>query len=141
MRLIDTHCHIYSREFNDDRAAMMARAGNEAIVQMLMPAIDSSTHADMLEAEKTFSQCRSMMGLHPCSVKENYKEELKIAQQYFDQRQFVAVGETGLDFYWDLSFKNQQDEVFQQQIEWAFQFDIPVVLYSRNSIDDCIKTI
>ena len=81
------------------------------------------------------------MGLHPGSVKENYGEELRIVEEWFEKRPFVAVGETGLDFYWDLTYSKEQYEVFQQQIEWAAQFDIPVVIHSRNSIDECIGMI
>jgi TatD DNase family protein len=82
-----------------------------------------------------------MMGLHPCSVKEGYKQELDIVREYFGKRRFVAVGETGLDFYWDRTFTNEQYESFQTQIEMALQYDIPVVIHSRNSIDECIKVI
>ena len=142
MNLIDTHCHIYSAEFNEDRSVMVARADNEGITKMLMPAIDASTHDEMFRLEDSFpGKCLSMMGLHPCSVKENYEKELKIVEQNFSKRSFVAVGETGLDFYWDLSFTKQQYDVFQRQIEWALQHDIPIVIHSRNSMDECIEVI
>jgi len=142
MNLIDTHCHIYSDEFDLDRPEMMGRAEREGITKMLMPAIDSSTHSKMLGLEVEFpSRSLSMMGLHPCSVKENYREELRIVEQWFRTRRFVAVGETGLDFYWDLTYTNQQYEVFQQHIDWALEFEIPVVIHSRNSIDECIGMV
>jgi TatD DNase family protein len=142
MNLIDTHCHIYSAEFNADRPVMIARAENEGITKMLMPAIDASTHDEMFRVEDAFpGKCLSMMGLHPCSVKENYEKELKIAEQNFSKRSFVAVGETGLDFYWDLSFTKQQYDAFQRQIEWALQHHIPIVIHSRNSMDECIEVI
>ena len=142
MKLIDTHCHIYSTEFNADRSAMLSRAESEGITKMLMPAIDATTHDEMFMVESEFpNNCKSMMGLHPSSVKENYLEELRIVEQWFEKRSFVAVGETGLDFYWDLSFTKQQYEVFQQQIEWALQYDIPLVIHSRNSIDECIELV
>ena len=83
----------------------------------------------------------SMMGLHPCSVKENYQDELKVVEQHFEKKSFVAVGETGLDFYWDLTYAKQQHEVFQRQIELALKHDIPIVIHSRNSIDECIEMI
>jgi len=141
MKLIDTHCHIYSEEFNSDRLEMITRAGNEGISLMLMPAIDSGTNDAMFNVEKAFPGCISMMGLHPCSVKETFKEELAQVQKHFEDRKFVAVGETGLDYYWDLTFVDQQKQAFQQQIGWALQFDIPIVIHSRNSIDDCIEMI
>ena len=142
MSLIDTHCHIYSDEFDPDRPAMMGRAESEGITKMLMPAIDNSTHHQMLNLEAEFpGRCVSMMGLHPCSVKENYSEELRIVEQWLQKRPFVAVGETGLDFYWDLTYTKQQYEVFQRQIDWALEYEIPVVIHSRNSIDECIGMV
>jgi len=142
MKLIDTHCHIYSAEFNADRGAMLIRAENEGITKMLMPAIDASTHNEMFKVENEFpGKCISMMGFHPCSVKENYLEELRIAEQYLKKRPFAAVGETGLDFYWDLTYTKEQYEAFQQQIEWALQYDIPIVIHSRNSMDECIEVV
>jgi len=142
MNLIDTHCHIYSAEFDTDRSAMIARAENEGITKMLMPAIDAATHQAMFMVEDGYSdKCISMMGLHPCSVKDNFKEELKVVEQHFLKRAFAAVGETGLDFYWDLSFTKEQYLAFQQQIEWALQYNIPIVIHSRNSLDECIETI
>jgi TatD DNase family protein len=142
MSLVDTHCHIYSDDFDPDRPDMIARAESEGITKMLMPAIDSSTHEQMLHLEAEFpGKCLSMMGLHPCSVKENYNDELGVVEQWFKKRPFVAVGETGLDFYWDVTYTKQQYEVFQRQIDLALEFDIPVVIHSRNSIDDCIGII
>ena len=140
--IIDTHSHIYLPEFDADRADMLIKAENERVELILMPAIDNETHSDMLKVEKEFpGKCLSMMSLHPCSVKERYKQELKIVKDHFEKRRFVAVGETGLDFYWDKTFTKEQYESFQYQIELALQFDIPIVIHSRNSIDECIKVI
>jgi len=140
--IIDTHSHIYLPEFGEDRNSMLSRAENEGIRLILMPAIDNETHLSMLEIEAQYpGKCLSMMGLHPCSVKEGYEQELKIVKEYFEKRRFVAVGETGLDFYWDRTFTKEQYESFQIQIELAKQYDIPVVIHSRNSIDECIKVI
>ena len=121
---------------------MISRAENEGVGLTLMPAIDNQAHSDMLRIEEEFrGKCLSMMGLHPCSVKETYKAELKIVTDHFERRSFVAVGETGLDFYWDKTFTHEQYEAFQTQIEIAMQFDIPVIIHSRNSTDECIKVI
>jgi len=140
--IIDTHSHIYLPEFRDDLDQMLTRAENEAINLILMPAIDNETHQSMLEIEAQYpGKSLSMMGLHPCSVKEGYKQELKIVEEYLEKRRFVAVGETGLDFYWDRTFTKEQYASFQIQIELAKQYNIPVVIHSRNSIDDCIKVI
>ena len=140
--IIDTHSHIYLPEFDADRDAMLMRAENEGINLILMPAVDEETYLAMLKTEENFpGQCVSMMGLHPCSIKEGYKQELKKVEGYFEKRRFVAVGETGLDFYWDKTFTKEQYESFQTQIEWAKHYNIPVVIHSRNSIDECISTI
>ena len=140
--IIDTHSHIYLQEFDMDRPAMITRAENENIKIILMPAIDSTSHELMLHSEVEYGgKCRSMMGLHPCSVKEGYKGELELIRGYFEKRRFVAVGETGLDFYWDRTFTKEQYDSFQIQIGLALQYDIPVVIHSRNSIDECIQMI
>lgn len=140
--IIDTHSHIYLKEFDADRAEMLSRAEKEGVRSVLMPAIDSETHSPVLKAEADFKgKCIAMMGLHPCSVKENYKEELNIVREYFEKRNFIAVGETGLDFYWDLTFTKEQYESFNIQIEIALEYNIPVVIHSRNSTNECIKVI
>lgn len=139
---IDTHCHIYLPEFDPDREEMILRAENEGIGAMLMPAIDNETHDLMLKAESQFSdKCHSMMGLHPCSVKEGYKNELKIVRDYFEKRSFVAVGETGLDFFWDLTFTKEQYEAFHTQVEMTLEYNIPIVIHSRNSLNESINVI
>ena len=142
MQLIDTHCHIYVKEFDGDRQAMLQRAGEAGVVKMLMPAIDSREHENMLGLEKEKPGiCVAMMGVHPCSVKDNYREELDLAGSWLQKRAFIAVGEIGLDFYWDLSFKAQQYQAFHEQIEWALQYDIPIVIHSRESTDECIQVV
>lgn len=142
MMLIDTHSHIYLPEFENDRAPMLERAEKEGIKKILMPAIDSSTHGTMIKLEEdNIESCLSMMGLHPCSVKENPEIELKTALDFLEKRSFIAIGETGLDFYWDKTFIQQQYMAFHKQVEWALHFDIPVVIHSRNSIDECIGVV
>lgn len=142
MNLIDTHSHIYVSEFDADRVEMMKRAEKEGVTKIFLPAIDSDTHEKMLQTEADFAGiCHSMMGLHPCSVKENYKEELELIQEYLKKRPFKAVGEIGLDFYWDKTFTTQQYEVFHQQIEWALAYSLPIVIHSRNATDECIKVV
>jgi len=142
MRLIDTHAHIYLTEFDTDRALVYKRAEIEGVGKILLPAIDSSSHTAMLKVEQENSKdFFSMMGVHPCSIKMNYPEELRIARDFLEKRSFVAIGEIGLDFYWDLTFSEQQYKAFHTQIEWALHFDIPIVIHSRNSIDECIKIV
>ncbi|MEI9809792.1 MAG: TatD family hydrolase [Bacteroidota bacterium] len=142
MRIIDTHSHIYLDEFSTDLPGLVEKSDKVGVINVLMPAIDSATHTKMLDTEQRFpSFCTSMMGLHPCSVKENYVDELNIVEGWLAKRKFIAIGETGLDFYWDLHFKDQQYDAFQRQIDWALQYDIPVVIHSRNSTDECIRMV
>jgi TatD DNase family protein len=142
IRLIDTHAHIYADEFDADLTAVIKRSTDAGITKIIMPAIDTTCHEKMLRVEKDFPDtCNSMMGLHPCYVKDNYKEELAVAETYLTKRKFVAVGEIGLDFYWDVTFKEQQYAAFQQQIEWALHYDIPIAIHSRNATDECIAVV
>lgn len=140
--IIDTHAHIYSQELLPDVATMLKRAEEAGVEKILMPAIDSHTHVDMLHLESTYpTSCSSMMGLHPTSVKENYEEELHLVDKYLQTRKFIAIGETGLDFYWDTTYKQQQYNAFEQQIQWAIQYNMPIVIHSRNSINECIELV
>jgi TatD DNase family protein len=139
--LIDTHAHIYLSEFDNDRPEIMREAEEAGVQAIYLPAIDSSTHEMMLQIQAQYPICKSMMGLHPCSVKENYKEEIEIVKAYLMQRNFVAIGEIGLDFYWDKTFTHQQYEAFHQQVELAIKYDVPIVIHSRNAIDECIEVV
>ncbi|WP_346236885.1 TatD family hydrolase [Niabella insulamsoli] len=139
---IDTHAHVYSEQFLADNEASIQRAAAARVEVILMPAIDSQTHEAMLRCEREGPvTCKSMMGLHPCSVTADFEKELAVAEKYFQSRKFVAVGETGLDFYWDTTFKDQQLAAFNQQMEWAIQYDIPVVIHSRNATAVCIEAV
>jgi len=139
--LIDTHAHIYLPEFDEDREEIIKAAEFAGIKEIYLPAIDSSTHEMMLQTESQFPSCKSMMGLHPCSVKENFSEEIAIIKEYLANREFIAVGEIGLDFYWDKTFTEQQYKAFHQQIELALQHRLPIVIHSRNAIDECIDVV
>lgn len=142
MTLIDSHTHIYLPEFDADRTAMIDRARAQGVEKLLLPAIDSQTHSKQLEVEAGYpDRCLSMMGLHPCSAKENVEEELRIVRQYLDQRRFVAIGEIGLDLYWDKDHLDQQYLAFERQIQWALEFDLPIVIHSRDSMERCIEVV
>lgn len=139
--LIDTHAHIYLPEFDQDREEILKRANAEGVLAICLPAIDSSTHEAMLQAEKDYPVCRSMIGLHPCSVKEDFEKELSIIEQYLEKRAFIAIGEIGLDFYWDKIFMCQQYKAFHRQLEMAQENNLPVVIHSRNATDECIDVV
>jgi TatD DNase family protein len=142
MMMIDTHCHLYHEDFNEDRQKVIERAEAENVGGFYLPAIDSTVIDAMLQMEKDFpGRCFAMMGLHPCSVKENYTEELLIAEQWLNKRKFAAIGETGLDFYWEKTFIPQQYDAFKTQAGWAKKYKIPLIIHSRQSTQECIDVI
>jgi len=142
MKLIDTHCHLYAQEFNDDRDAMIERAIQQGVEQFYLPAIDSTEINGMLALEEKYpGVCIAMMGLHPCYVKENYQAELAIVNDWLDKRPFAAVGEIGLDFYWDSNFKEQQYEAFNLQMNWALAKNLPIVIHTRNAMQETIDMV
>lgn len=134
MRLIDTHAHLYAEQFAEDRDEMIQRALEAGVEKMYLPNIDSGSIAAMLQLEKDYPEhCFAMMGLHPCSVNENYKEELSIVESWLEKRDFCAVGEIGVDLYWDKTFQHAQEKVFLIQCEWAKKKDIPIVIHTREA--------
>jgi len=138
----DTHTHLYDETLIADEAAMIQRALDAGVLKMYMPNCNSETIEGMMRlAGKYPKHCFPMMGLHPCYVKEDYKKELDIIKTYLQKEKFYAVGEIGLDYYWDLTYKNQQVEVFETQIDWALQYKLPIVIHSREATQDCIDIV
>ncbi len=142
MRLIDTHCHLYLKEFAGDIGETIQRAEREGVEKFYLPAIDSSVLGDLLALEERFpGKCVAMIGLHPCSVKADYETELRLVEEWLARRPFAAVGEIGLDFHWDRSFEKEQYDAMRRQIEMARQYDIPVVIHSRESMAQSIGVV
>lgn len=142
MKFIDTHCHLYLPEFEADAADMMGRAFEKGVEKFYLPAIDSHTQHPLLLFEKDYpGHCFAMAGLHPCSVNEHYEQELRMVEEQLNHRRFAAIGEIGLDFYWDRSFDEQQYLCFRKQIGWALQYKMPIVIHSRDSIEQCITLV
>lgn len=142
MEIIDTHCHLYLADFTEDIDGVLQRADIEGVTKFYLPAVDSETTEQLISLEKRFpGQCIAMMGLHPCSVKENYLEELSLVRHWLEQRNFAAVGEIGLDFYWDKTFTEQQIAAFEQQIDWAKEYQLPIVIHSRDAMQECIEVV
>jgi TatD DNase family protein len=142
MKYIDTHAHIYSDEFISDRDAMLEASFEAGLDRIYMPNIDHTSIDGMLELEQKYAgKCIAMMGLHPCYVKKDFQKELYIVEDWLSKRPFSAIGEIGLDFYWDVTFKEQQIEAFKIQIEWAKKLDRPIVIHCRNSIDETIDIV
>ncbi len=140
--MIDTHCHLYVDEFKADIQAVIKRAGDEGVNKFYLPAIDSSEIENMLQLEAEFpDKCFAMMGLHPCSVKENHLDELAIVEDWLSKRKFAAIGEIGLDFYWDKTFIVQQFAAFRYQIELSLTYKLPIVIHTRNAMQEAIEVV
>lgn len=142
MILVDTHCHLYLDEFKTDIHEVMMRAQDADVKYFYLPAIDSTTHTQMNEFEDNYpGKCFSMMGLHPCSVKGNVNDELDVVEKWLGTRKYAAIGEIGLDFYWDKSFMNDQYLAFNRQMQWALDLSMPIVIHTRNAMDETIKAV
>lgn len=143
--ITDTHSHIYADQFKEDQKEVIKRAIDTGVSRMFMPNIDSSSIDAMLNVHRQFpDHCFPMMGLHPCSVNKNWKVELETVYNWLfeqDEQKFVAVGEIGLDYHWDTTFKEEQKKAFETQIEWAKKLNLPIVIHVRDSFDDAIEIV
>jgi TatD DNase family protein len=140
--ITDTHTHLYSEQFDEDREDMIQRAKDAGVSRFFIPAIDSSYTESMFALEKENpNDVFLMMGLHPTSVKENYLEELAHVKNWIDKRIFYAIGEIGIDLYWDKSFLVQQQEAFRTQIKWAKEKKIPIVIHCREAFDEIFEIL
>lgn len=138
----DSHTHLYHFAFEDDRDQMIQRAIDSGVIRMLLPNIDSSSIGPLFAlAERFPDHCFPMMGLHPTSVKENYKEELKRIEEALGHKDFIAIGETGIDLYWDKTFLKEQEEAFITQIAWAMELDLPLVIHARDSFQEIFSVL
>ncbi|WP_301922461.1 TatD family hydrolase [Ferruginibacter sp.] len=142
MKLIDTHCHLYSEEFEKDIETVIGNAVETGVEKFYLPSIDSASMKSMFNLEEKYpGQCIAMMGLHPCYVKENYQDELALVQHWLTKRKFAAVGEIGLDFYWDKTFATEQYEAFRTQMEWAIENNLPIAIHTRNAMQETINIV
>jgi TatD DNase family protein len=142
MRLIDTHCHLYSNSFSGDIQEVIQRAEKEGVEKFYLPSVDSGSTEGLLALEERYpGRCIGMMGLHPTSVKAEYEVEMKRVGDWLGRRRWVAVGEIGLDFYWDKSFSVQQYDAFRRQIEWALHYDLPIVIHTRDAMAETIGVV
>jgi TatD DNase family protein len=140
--MIDSHCHLYLEEFDADIEKVIENANNNGITKFYLPAIDMSYTQRMQALENKFPEkCFAMAGLHPCSVKENYDDEINHIHTQLSQRKYCAIGEAGLDFHWDKTFVKQQYECLEIQIELALQYNIPLILHTRNATEETIEVI
>ncbi len=142
MTYIDTHAHIYSRKFQHDLPETMQQIKDSGVDRIYMPNIDVESIPQMLQMEKDYPGiCIPMMGLHPCDVKEDWEAVLAEMEPWFEKRKFAAVGEIGTDLYWDKTLFEEQKEALRIQIGWAKKYNLPIVLHSRDSIDETIELV
>ncbi len=140
MTITDTHTHLYSEQFNEDRNEMIQRALDANVSRFFIPAIDSTYLPAMLDLEKSFPKNMFlMMGLHPTHVKENVEEELAFVKKWLDKRTFYAVGEIGIDLFWDKTFLKEQQYAFKQQIKWAKEKNLPIVIHCRDAFNEVFE--
>ena len=140
--MIDTHAHLYDPAFDADREAVVQRSLAAGVEKVFLPNCDSATIAPMMDLAAAYPEhCFPMMGLHPCYVKEGFEEELALIEGWLEKAMFAAVGEIGLDYYWDKTFVPQQKEAFNRQMGWAKDKGLPIVIHSRESTADCIAAV
>lgn len=142
MGFTDTHIHLYAEEFDRDRETLVRKAISNGIANFYLPNIDSSSIQTMLDLEKAYpDHCFAMMGLHPCSVKDNYMEELSLVRKWLEQRAFAGIGEIGLDLYWDKTHFKEQQEALSTQIQWALEYDYPIIIHCRSAMTELIELL
>lgn len=140
--MIDTHAHLYSDKLKADFDNVIESAFSVGITKIFMPNVDSRSIEAMLSVEERFPQyCFAMMGLHPCSVDKEVARELCIVEDWLAKRKFIAVGEIGIDLYWDKTFFEQQKEAFRLQTQWAKKYNLPIVVHTRNAMTETIALL
>ena len=142
MKLIDSHTHLYLDEFDDDREEVINRALDSGVAKCFLPNIDSSTITRMMNMRDEFPEvCYPMMGLHPTSVRDDFESELEIVEEWLEKEKFIAIGETGIDLYWDKTFRVQQEKAFERQLKLGLKYDLPVVIHARESFGEIFNVI
>ncbi|GAC1584410.1 MAG: TatD family hydrolase [Ginsengibacter sp.] len=142
MKLIDTHTHLYLKDFDEDIDEVIARCLAEGIEKFYLPAIESSETSRVFSLQEKYpDNCFAMVGLHPCSVKADYEKELSTVYDSLSTSRYSGIGETGLDFYWDRTFEKEQYLALEKQLEWAIGFSSPIILHTRNATQETIDVI
>lgn len=139
--MIDTHSHIYAEEFDLDRAEAVRRAVDSGVTHFVLPAIDSQSHDKMFEVADLFPNHYPTIGLHPTSIKGNFRAELDLANHFLTTRKVYAIGEIGLDLYWDKSFIKEQTIALKEQLNWAIKYDLPAIIHTREAYSEMINVM
>lgn len=142
MYLIDTHAHVYDELFNDNLNHIINESLSAGVKKILMPNVDSNSISSILQIESDYPNiCYAMMGIHPTYIKANFREELAIIKQWLFRRNFIAVGEIGIDLYWDKTYLKEQQEAFSLQLEWAKELNLPVVIHARDAFAEIFEVL
>ncbi len=142
MILTDTHSHLYDNKFAEDQKEVIERAFEENVTRIFLPNVDQHTVKGMMDIVATYPEnCFAMMGLHPCNVKADYKDELAILKSHLDSNKFCAVGEIGMDLYWDKTFLEEQKDAFRTQIHWAKEKNLPIAIHCRDAFEEIFEIL
>lgn len=140
--IVDTHAHVYGSYFDDGPEEVIKRAVKAGVGKIFLPNVDAESIEQVVAISEAFPEsCFPMVGLHPCDVKEDFKSQLASLRAWLDKRRFYAIGEIGMDLYWDKSFQKQQEEAFLEQLSWATDFNLPIVIHSRNANDEVLALL
>lgn len=141
MNFIDTHCHLYAEEFETDYSAVLIEAKAANVEAVILPAIDSKSHQKLFALAEENPRCYPLVGLHPTSVNDTYRDELQAVERYLSSKKVYGVGEVGVDLYWSTDYKNQQIEAFDHQIQLALQHKLPLVIHSRDAFTEIVDVL
>lgn len=142
MEFVDTHTHLYMPEFDDDREVVLKEAIDNGVTRLLMPNVDASTIKPLLQCVKQHPDyCFPMMGLHPTSINENYQDALNEIKKFLDKGKFVAIGEVGMDLYWDKTFLKGQADAFAEQVGWSVATGLPLMIHVRKAYDETLAVL
>lgn len=142
MEIIDTHCHLYSEQFKEDLDQVIHRAKENGISRIILPNIDEESFPEMLSLQAKEPEYFAMaIGIHPCSVKKEFQEQIKWVEQEIQQKKYIAVGEIGIDLYWDKSLQAEQTEAFRQQIRLAKKYELPIIIHARESLKEIFQVL
>lgn len=141
MKWIDSHAHIYNKAFKDELPDIIENCREEGMQRIYMPNVDHASIDAMLETELRYPECIATMGLHPCSVNKDFEKELYIVEEWLNKRPFAAVGEIGIDLYWDKSFFNYQQEALRIQTAWAKEKELPIIIHCREAFTETLSLL
>ncbi len=142
MKFVDTHSHLYLKNFDDDRQNVIDRALNNGVEKILLPNIDENSIEPMMNTANQYNNvCIPMIAIHPTSVKHDWEKQIGVIEEYIEKFKFCAIGETGIDLYWDKTYLKEQCFAFKKHIEMAIDYDLPIVIHSRNSIEQIFEIL